>query len=68
MTHDEGFRRLAMALDAEPRAVIKKTSTNEANVSERTIRYDLYVDGKYKTTYKDVNDALDARDKINKQK
>ena len=43
-------------------------STNEANVSERTIRYDLYVDGKYKTTYKDVNDVLDARDKINKQK
>lgn len=59
---------LGAKADAEDRATIKKTSSNEANVSQRTVSYDLYVDGKYKTTYKDVNDAIDARDKINKEK
>ena len=48
------------------KATIKKIASNEANVSQRTIHYDLYVDGKYEKTFKDINDAMDARDKINK--
>ncbi len=42
---------------------IKKTSTNEANISDRTISYDIYVDGKYKVTVNDIIEALQLQDK-----
>ena len=41
---------------------IVKVSTTEANVTDRTISYDLYVDGVYVSTFSDVCDAMDAKD------
>jgi len=38
---------------------IVKTTTDEPNVSQRTIRYDVYVEGKYDTTFVDIIEALD---------
>jgi len=40
---------------------IRKVSSNEQNVSERHISYDIYVGGKYFTTTQDVCDALDIK-------
>lgn len=45
---------------------IKKKSSNEVNVSDRHISYDIYVDGKYHTTHNDINDALDHKERIEK--
>jgi hypothetical protein len=42
---------------------IKKTFTNEANISDRTISYDIYVDGAYKVTVNDIIEALQLGDK-----
>jgi hypothetical protein len=38
---------------------IKKTTTEHENVSKREIAFDIYVNGEYRTTFKDINDALD---------
>jgi hypothetical protein len=46
-------------------ATIKKESTNEPNISKRTITYDLYVDGKYTMTYGDVLTAIAERARLN---
>ena len=46
---------------------IVKMTTNEANVSDRTISYDLYVDGVYVSTFSDVCAAMDAKDSYNQQ-
>jgi hypothetical protein len=43
---------------------IKKVTTNEENVSARTVSYDLYVDGRYFSTHGDINDALDRKEEI----
>ncbi len=45
---------------------IKKKSSNEPNVSDRHISYDLHVNGKYHTTHNDINDALDHKERIEK--
>ena len=41
---------------------IVKMTTNEANVTDRTITYDLYVNDVYVSTYTDICDAMDAKD------
>lgn len=46
---------------------IKKVSTDHKNVSDREITYDVYVNGKYVKTYKDVNDALDFKEEEEKK-
>lgn len=43
---------------------IKTESTNEANISNRTVTYDLYVDGEYKATYNDVLKAMEAKERL----
>jgi hypothetical protein len=53
-------------LDEGVKVEIKKKSSNEANVSARHVTYDLHVNGKYHTTHKDVNDALDHKERIEK--
>ena len=45
---------------------IKKQSSNEPNVSQRHISYDIYVDGKYHTTTNDVIKAMDLKEAIEK--
>jgi hypothetical protein len=40
---------------------IKKVQTSEVNVGDRTITYDIYVDGKYEKTVRDILDALDFK-------
>lgn len=45
---------------------IKKKSSGEDNVSARHITYDLHVNGQYQTTHKDINDALDHKERIEK--
>lgn len=54
------------ALDESIKVEIKKKSSNEPNVSDRHITYDLHVNGKYHTTHSDINDALDHKDRIEK--
>ena len=46
-------------------AQIKKVTTNDVNVSDRKVTYDLYVNGEYVTTFADICDALDAKDSYN---
>lgn len=46
---------------------IKKVSSNEPNVSKRHVSYDVYHNGKYHTTFNDVNDALDHKEKMHKE-
>jgi len=41
---------------------IKRISTDEENVSQRHVSYDLYIDGEYTQTYNDINDALEAKE------
>lgn len=43
---------------------IRKTSTTHPNVSKREIVYDIYINDKYFTTHKDVNDALDHKKRL----
>ena len=45
----------------ETKIEIKKTQTSEENVSARHITYDIYVNGKYETTFKDIIDALEFK-------
>tara|TARA_R110000823_G_scaffold267782_1_gene387778 strand:+ start:166 stop:321 length:156 start_codon:yes stop_codon:yes gene_type:complete len=46
-------------------AQIKKVSTTEANISRRTVTYDLYINGEYISTYSDVCEACEIRDELN---
>lgn len=47
-------------LDRDPRRVtLKTTSSDEPNVSLRTIAYEVHIDGKYLTHFADKLDALD---------
>lgn len=41
---------------------IKKYSSTEENVSQRTITFDIYTDGYYTTTFEDMNDAQDYKE------
>jgi len=41
---------------------IVKMTTNEANVSDRIVTYDLYVNDVYVSTYTDICAAMDAKD------
>jgi len=41
---------------------IVKVSTPEANVSDRIVTYDLYVNDVYVMTFSDICDAMDAKD------
>ncbi len=41
---------------------IKRVSTDEQNVSDRTVTFDVYVNGQYAATF---DDYLDAEDYIN---
>ena len=43
---------------------LKKVSTNEPNISERNITYDLYVEGEYVATYRNIHDALEAQEQV----
>ena len=36
---------------------IERNSTNEANVSLRTVTFDVYINGVYHTTFKEYDDA-----------
>tara|TARA_R110000824_G_scaffold95990_4_gene230319 strand:- start:404 stop:736 length:333 start_codon:yes stop_codon:yes gene_type:complete len=47
-------------------ANIKRTSTTEQNVSLRTVRYEVHVDGEWQRDFTHVDEAIDARDAINK--
>lgn len=38
---------------------IKAVSTDEQNVSDRTVTYDVYVNGVYDTTFDDVLEAME---------
>lgn len=44
-----------------PTVTLKRQSTDEANVSQRDVWYDLYVDGQYLTSRNDICDALDLK-------
>lgn len=43
---------------------IKKQTSDEPNVSKRHVTYDVYHDGKYHKTFKDINDAMDHKEKM----
>lgn len=49
------------------KVTVKRTSTLEANVSQREIAYDIYVNGEYFTTRKDVCDAMDLKETLERQ-
>lgn len=53
--------------EAKSKVEIKKQSSDEDNASKRTITYDVYVNGKYDKTFKDVNDAIDYKEKLEKE-
>ena len=44
-----------------PTVTMKRQSTDEANVSQRDVWYDIYVDGQYLTSRNDICDALDLK-------
>jgi hypothetical protein len=46
---------------------IKKKSSYEPNVSKRHISYDVYHDGKYHKSFNDINDAMDHKEKMQKE-
>ena len=46
---------------------IKRMSTTEELISQRTVTYDLYVDGKYSSTFSDVVDAMDFKAELENQ-
>ncbi len=41
---------------------IKRTATGEANVSRRNVKYEIYVDGVYTTSFNDANDAVEYKE------
>lgn len=50
-----------------PKVEIKRVSSDEQNVSQRHISYDIHVDGKYHTTHNDINDAMDHKERLEKE-
>lgn len=54
-------------MDKKIDVTIKKVSSNEPNVSKRHTSYDVYHNGKYHTTFNDINDALDHKEKMQKE-
>ena len=46
---------------------IKKQTSDEPNVSKRHISYDVYHDGKYHKSFNDINDAMDHKEKMQKE-
>lgn len=44
-----------------PTVTLKRQSTDEANVSQRDVWYDLYVNGQYLTSRNDICDAMDLK-------
>ena len=46
---------------------IKRISTTEELVSQRTIGYQIFINGEYLVTCTDVNDAMDMKAKLEKQ-
>jgi hypothetical protein len=46
---------------------IKKVTSDEPNVSKRSVTYDVYHNGKYHTTFKDIIDAMDHKEKMHKE-
>jgi hypothetical protein len=51
-------------LDEQVKVTIKKQTSDHPNVSQRDVTYDVYHDGKYHKTFKDINDALDHKEKV----
>ena len=47
-----------------PTVTLKRQSTDEANVSQRDVWYDLYVDGQYLTSRNDICDAMDLKAEV----
>ena len=54
-------------MDKKIDVTIKKVSSNEPNVSKRHTSYDIYHNGKYHTTFNDINDAMDHKEKMHKE-
>ena len=54
-------------MDKKIDVTIKKVSSNEPNVSKRHTSYDVYHNGKYHTTFNDINDAMDHKEKMHKE-
>ena len=48
----------------ETTVTIKRESTNEANVSQRHIWYDVYLNGKFHSTHNDIFDADDVKTEL----
>ena len=46
---------------------IKKQTSDHPNVSQRDVSYDVYHNGKYHRTFKDINDAMDHKEKMQKE-
>lgn len=53
-----------IAAKGAPKVEIKRVSSNEQNVSQRHVSYDIHVDGKYHSTHNDINDAMDHKAKL----
>ena len=50
--------------DREPKVHIKKVSSDEQNVSERSVYYRVYRGTVFLKTFLDINDAADFRDSL----
>ena len=46
---------------------VKRVSTEEQLISQRTIGYQIFVNDEYLITCTDVNDAMDMKAKLEKQ-
>ena len=51
-------------MEATTNITIKRESTNEANVSQRHIWYDVYENGKFHSTHNDVFDAINMKNQL----
>ena len=49
------------------KVTIKKQTSDHPNVSQRHVTYDVYHDGEYHKTFKDINDAMDHKEKMHKE-
>ena len=46
------------------RVTIERKSTSEKNISDRTVWYDVLLDGEYQRSFNDVLDALDFKENL----
>lgn len=46
---------------------IKRQSSDEANVSDRHVWYDIYVDGTFYTYREDIVEAMEVKEKLEAQ-